>query len=89
MQAYATGLSRRCGGAATPALRLATERIVLTPREREVAVLIGRGLSNPAIAKRLSLSVRTVEGHVYRAMARTGAADREELAAMLLGLDTD
>jgi DNA-binding CsgD family transcriptional regulator len=40
-------------------------------------------LSSRAIADRLTLSVRTVEGHIYRAMAKTGATTREELAAML------
>ena len=50
---------------------------------RSAAVLIGAGLSTRAIADRLTLSVRTVEGHIYRAMAKTGAADRDELAAML------
>jgi DNA-binding CsgD family transcriptional regulator len=33
--------------------------------------------------ERETLSVRTVEGHIYSAMAKTGAADRDELAAML------
>jgi DNA-binding CsgD family transcriptional regulator len=46
-------------------------------------MLIGQGLSNRAIAARLSLSVRTVEGHIYRAMVKTGADSREGLAAML------
>jgi DNA-binding NarL/FixJ family response regulator len=40
-------------------------------------------LSNRGIAARLSLSVRTVEGHIYKAMIKTGTADREELAALL------
>ena len=57
----------------------ATER----HRERETAMLIGLGLFNGAIAERLTLSVRTVEGRIYRAMSKTGAADRDELAAML------
>jgi DNA-binding CsgD family transcriptional regulator len=81
--ARADDLARRCGGASTPALRKASERLPLSDREREIATLVGLGLSNGAIAERLTLSVRTVEGHIYRAMARTGAADRDELAAML------
>jgi DNA-binding CsgD family transcriptional regulator len=32
------------------------------------------------IAERLSLSKRTVEGHIYRAMGKTGTTTREELA---------
>jgi DNA-binding CsgD family transcriptional regulator len=81
--ARADELAHRCGGASTPALRKASERLPLSDREREIAMLIGLGLSNGAIAERLTLSVRTVEGHIYRAMGKTGAADRDELAAML------
>ena len=46
-------------------------------------MLIGEGLSNRDIAERLTLSVRTVEGHIYRAMIKTGTANRDELAALL------
>jgi DNA-binding CsgD family transcriptional regulator len=81
--ARAEQLAEQCGGACTPALRQAAERLPLTSREREIAMLIGQGLSNRAIAARLSLSVRTVEGHIYRAMVKTGADSREGLAAML------
>jgi len=81
--ARADELSRRCGGASTPALRKASKRLPLSDREREIAMLIGLGLSNGAIAQRLTLSIRTVEGHIYRAMSKTGATDRDALAAML------
>jgi DNA-binding NarL/FixJ family response regulator len=37
----------------------------------------------------LVLSVRTVEGHIFRAMARTGAANRDELGRMLTRRETD
>lgn len=77
-------LAEQCG-ASTPALRQASERLPLTDREREVVMLLGEGLSNPAIAQRLTLSRRTVEGHIYRAMTKTGAATREDLAALLPG----
>ena len=72
-------------GRSTPALRQASERLPLTAREHEIVMLMGEGLSNPAIAQRLTCLVRTVEGHIYRAMAKTGAADREDLAALLPG----
>ena len=46
-------------------------------------MLIGEGLSSREIAERLTLSVRTVESHVYRAMLKTGTTSRDELAALL------
>ena len=46
-------------------------------------MLIGEGLSNRAVAERLTLSVRTVEGHIYQAMEKTGTTSRDELAALL------
>ena len=55
----------------------------LTDREREIVMLIGEGLSSRAVADRMMLSVRRVEGHIYRAMAKTGASSRPELAALL------
>jgi DNA-binding CsgD family transcriptional regulator len=70
-------------GASTAALGRAAERLPLTDREREVVMLIGEGLSSRAAAQRLSLSVRTVEGHIYRAMAKTGTSTRDELVALL------
>lgn len=79
----ATALAEACGGAATPALLAAAERLPLTGREREIAMLIGAGLSSRAIADRLRLSIRTVEGHIYRAMAKTGVSTRAELIALL------
>ncbi len=51
-------------------LRQAGEPLPLTDREREIVLLIGEGLSSREVAQRLTLSVRTVESHVYRAMSR-------------------
>jgi len=75
-------IARRCG-ASTSALRQASESLPLTDREREIATLVATGLSSRAVAERLTVSVRTVEGHIYRAMAKTGAGNREELLAMV------
>ncbi len=80
----ADALAERCGGASTPALRQASQPVSLTDREREIVMLIGAGLSNRDVAQRLTLSVRTVESHIYRAMARTGTTSRDELANLLL-----
>jgi DNA-binding NarL/FixJ family response regulator len=79
----AEALAAQCGGADTPALRQAREPLPLTDREREIVMLLGQGLSNRDVAARLTLSVRTVEGHIYKAMNKTGTASREELAALL------
>lgn len=81
--ARAEGLAEQGGGIVTPTLGRARLRLPLTDRETEVVMLIGAGLSNRAVADRLTLSVRTVESHIYRAMGKTGTASREELAALL------
>ena len=78
----AAALAEQCG-ASTPALRQASEPLPLTDREAEIVMLIGEGLSNRAVAERLTLSVRTVESHIYRAMLKTGMTSRDELAAVL------
>jgi DNA-binding CsgD family transcriptional regulator len=69
--------------ASTPATRTATMPLPLSDREREIAILISDGLSNSEIAQALILSVRTVEGHIYRACTRVGAATRVELAELI------
>lgn len=76
--ARATRLARACGGARTPALdRL--EPAGLTAREREIAELVGGGLSNAAVAERLVLSVRTVEAHLASVYAKLGITGRRAL----------
>ena len=52
----------------------------LTGREREVWALIAGGLSNGAIAKRLSLSANTVKFHVQHLFAKLGVKNRTEAA---------
>jgi ATP/maltotriose-dependent transcriptional regulator MalT len=70
-------------GAATPATQAAATPLPLTDREREIGILISHGLSNIEIAQALTLSVRTIEGHIYRACARVGSATRAELARLV------
>lgn len=70
-------------GIRTPALRQASEALPLTDREAEIVMLLGEGLTNRAIAERLTLSIRTVESHIYRAMMKTGTTSRDELANIL------
>ena len=54
----------------------------LTPREREVLVLIGRGFSNKRIARELDLAEKTVKTHVGHVLAKLGVTDRTQAAVL-------
>ena len=74
------GVTVRRGRSATlvpPRLRA----VGVTAREAEVLSLVTEGLTNAEIAGRLFLSPRTVDHHVARLLAKTGAANRTQLAA--------
>ena len=81
--ARAQRLANECGGAATPAIESAAHPLPVTSREREIATLVAAGLSNREIAERLTMSVRTVEGHVYRVCSKLDVADRDQLAQLM------
>ncbi len=53
----------------------------LTPREREVADLVGAGQTNRQIAATLFISVRTAEKHVDRILSKLNLSNRSQLAA--------
>ena len=57
-----------------------TPSIALSRREREVASLVARGLSNRAIAERLVLGERTVETHVERLLRKLEVRSRHDVA---------
>ena len=57
----------------------------LTRREREVAKLVARGLTNRQIAKELVLSERTVENHVSNILKKLKLSSRSEVAAWVGG----
>jgi non-specific serine/threonine protein kinase len=59
----------------------------LTKREREVAQLVARGLSNKEIAAKLVISLRTAEGHVDKILTKQGFSSRAQVAAWLAGGD--
>jgi DNA-binding NarL/FixJ family response regulator len=54
----------------------------LTPREREVLVLIGRGFPNKLIARELGLSEKTVKTHVGHVLAKLAVTDRTQAAVV-------
>jgi len=69
--------ARKGGGRKRPATGWAS----LTPAELEVVRLVGEGLRNEAIARRLFISPGTVKVHLSHIFAKLGIATRAELAA--------
>ena len=66
-------------GGRPPVIRQSSDN--LTPREHEVALLVAQGLSNRAVAERLSIGERTVETHVSHLLAKLGFHTRAQIAA--------
>jgi NarL family two-component system response regulator LiaR len=56
----------------------------LTPREREVLVLLVEGLTNPEIADRLTVSRSTAKAHVSNILSKLGASTRMEAISLAL-----
>lgn len=61
--------------------RLALESVHMTPREREVVDLIGRGMSNREIAETLEIAAHTVKSHVRNVMEKLALHTRLQIAA--------
>jgi DNA-binding CsgD family transcriptional regulator len=78
--ALATGALGRCGPVRAAHVARPDATDPLTAREREVADLAARGLSDRDIAARLHLSERTVQSHLYRSYRKLGVRGREGLA---------
>jgi DNA-binding CsgD family transcriptional regulator len=66
-------------------LRATTGWEALTKTERQVALLVGDGMSNPEIAARLFASRRTIEVHVSHVLAKLGVRSRVEVAVEATG----
>jgi predicted ATPase/class 3 adenylate cyclase/DNA-binding CsgD family transcriptional regulator len=71
----------------TRAAAAAADDFELSEREMEVARLVADGLSNPAIASALFISVAMVETHVSHILARLGLDSRVQLASWVSGHD--
>jgi DNA-binding CsgD family transcriptional regulator len=59
------------------------ERTGLTRRERQIAELVARGMSNKEIAAALVIATRTVESHVENMLAKLGFTSRTQVASWL------
>jgi DNA-binding CsgD family transcriptional regulator len=80
--ARAHGLASQ-GEIRTPAVAAAARPLPISGREREIAMLVAAGLSNHQVADRLFVSLRTVEGHLYRIFAKLDISSRDQLRHLL------
>ncbi|WP_406817894.1 LuxR C-terminal-related transcriptional regulator [Mycobacterium sp. M23085] len=79
--AWAHALASRCE-LRTPAVEAAACPLPFSGRERQIVTLVAAGLSNREIAEQLVISVRTVEGHLYRLFAKLEISNRDELTGL-------
>ncbi|MFJ6555120.1 response regulator [Streptomyces luteogriseus] len=84
VERYASTTGRTAPGSAPLAVH--RDLAVLTPREREVLTLMGKGLSNTELAQELTLSEATVKTHVARIFAKLALRDRAQ--AVVLAYET-
>ena len=83
LRRHGVRVPRRSYGHSSVPERLAA--LGVTDREAEVGALVREGLTNRDIARRLFISSRTVDKHIQRLMAKTGATTRIELGPLLDG----
>ena len=57
----------------------------LSPREREVALLVARGLTNKEVGRELHLTVGTVKQHVHNIFLKLGTRRRQMLTSVVSG----
>ena len=81
----AGSLFRRVGALSGPREDPALAR--LTPREREIAALIGQGHSNKEISRRLRIGLSTVKNHVHNLLEKLQVPGRGAAAARLRGVE--
>jgi DNA-binding NarL/FixJ family response regulator len=72
------------GSSSVPSDSAPSQKTILTPEETEILKLICQGLSNMEISKKLSLSIRTIDGFKTDLMAKTGVKNSVGLAVFAL-----
>lgn len=72
-----------CNCVRTPAVTSIEVPLPITDREREIGALVGEGLTNREIADRLGVSVRTIDGHLYRMFSKLRIEDRDQLGRLI------
>jgi predicted ATPase/DNA-binding CsgD family transcriptional regulator len=77
---FAAMLARSAG----PGASTATPAVRLTPREKELLVLVARGRTDAQIAAELFISIRTVRSHLDRIRDKTGSRRRADLTMLAL-----
>lgn len=80
------GLGATIAPAADPGTASGADRLgALTPRERQIAELVGGGASNKQIARQLSITDRTVKAHLGAIFQKLSVSDRLQLALYVTG----
>ncbi|MFG2440973.1 LuxR C-terminal-related transcriptional regulator [Streptomyces sp. NPDC048508] len=83
MQLFMNSMQGICGGVAQTPQLIASPTYPLTNREREIANMAARGMSNAKIASNLTLSTRTVDNHLYRIYSKLRISSRRDLVRVI------
>jgi DNA-binding CsgD family transcriptional regulator len=88
----AVALARATAGAGSRSVgdhpgAVSTHERVLTPREHQVALLVGEGLSNRQIAKRLVITERTAGAHIEHILHKLGYSTRTQIGVWAAAKD--
>lgn len=79
LQQRLNGIVGQLEGLQSPQFSTVRSTSKLTQRETDISRLAAQGYSNKEIAEAQGVSVRTVEGHLYRIFAKLGITSRDEL----------
>jgi non-specific serine/threonine protein kinase len=77
----AVDLAQAVASGAAPGDAERSDRVPLTPRERQVAALVASGRTNRQIGRVLGISEKTAEVHLHHVMSKLDARSRAEVAA--------